>query len=97
MEARSHARDSPANVQRTGEDITGTSRAPEPWGCSHGGHCAKRGSERRRLGARRHPKAIQELVEQEKEGDTAHGPRLKFLEGINDLSGNPRFVRLGVE
>ena len=47
--------------------------------------------------ARRHPKAIQELVEQEKEGDTAHGPRFKFLEGINDLSGNPRFVRLGVE
>jgi release factor glutamine methyltransferase len=46
--------------------------------------------------ARRHPKAIQELVEQENGDASTQEPRFKFLEGINDLSGNPRFVRLSV-
>ena len=47
--------------------------------------------------ARQHPKAIEELVEQENGSASTRKPNFKFLEGINDLSGNPRFVRLRAE
>ena len=42
--------------------------------------------------ARRHPKAIEELMKGKESG--LYGVDFDFVEGIVDMSGNPRFVRL---
>ena len=46
---------------------------------------------------RRHPEAIRRYVEEYNANLTLRGDRrrrFEFIEGINDLSNNPRFVRL---